>query len=166
MSKITRKSLVAAALAAAVCAVGPRAATWAEDKMPADHMKMSGDQMKMTADHMDKMKMMAADPAQAQQMTMDLANLMVMDHMAMQMAMDPMFKQMAMQAMSDPSVKKVHDDAKKLAQDPAQMAKMQQEIMADPKAMQMVMHMAHNMAMMHGGMMHDGKMMDMPAEKK
>jgi hypothetical protein len=161
VSKFTRKSfLAAAALFVAICTVAPRAALWAEEKMPDDHMKM------MAADHMDKMKMMAADPDQAQKMAMEQAKLMVMDHMAKQLAMDPKVRQMAMQSMGDQNMKKVHDDAKAMAQDPAQMAKLQQEIMADPMSMQFVMHMADKMAMMHDSMMHDDKMKDMPAEKK
>jgi hypothetical protein len=160
MLKITRKPLVAAALTLAICAVGTRTAVWAQEKMADDHMKMA-------ADHMDKMKMMAADQSQSMQMTTDMAKMMVMDKMASQMAMDPKFKQMSMQSMSDANMKKVHDDAKKMADDPAQMAKMQREIMADPKMMQMVMHMAEKMSMMHEGMMmKDDKMKDMPAEKK
>jgi hypothetical protein len=160
MLKITRKPLVAAALALSVCAVGPRAAVWAQEKMTEDHMKMA-------TDHMDKMKMMAADQSQSMQMTTDMARMMVMDHMASRMAMDPKFKQMYMQSMNDANMKKVHDDAKKMADDPAQMAKMQQEITADPKMLQMVMHMAEKMSMMHDGMMmKDDKMKDMPAEKK
>lgn len=160
MLKLTRKPFVAAALALAVCAVGPRAAVLAEERMADEHMKMA-------TEHMDKMKMMAGDQNQAMQMTSDMAKMMVIDHMAMQMAMDPKFKQMSMQAMSDANMKKVHDDAKKMAEDPAQMAKMQQEVMADPKMMQMVMHMAEKMSMMHDEkMMKDAKMKDMPAEKK
>lgn len=145
MSKFIRKSfLAAAALFVAICTVVPRAALWAQEKMPDDHMKM-----------------MAADPDQAQKMATEQAKMMVMDHMAREMAMDPKFQQMAMQSMSDQNMKKVHDDAKAMAQDPAQMAKLQKEIMADSMAMQMVMHMADKMAMMH-----DDKMKDMPAEKK
>lgn len=161
MSKFTRKSfLAAAALVVAVCTLTPMATLWAQEKMSDDHMKM------MAADHMDKMKMMAADPDQAQKMAMEQAKMMVMDHMAKQMAMDPKFQQMAMQSMSDTNMKKVHEDAKMMADDPAQMAKLQQEIMADPMSMQFVMHMAAKMAMMHDSMAHDEKMKDMPAEKK
>jgi hypothetical protein len=169
MHKIIRKSFLAAALTAAVCSVGSRFVVAADEKMSGDHMKMAGEQM-------DKMKMMAADQAQAHEMAAEMARLMVMDHMAMQIAMDPKFKQMSMQSMSDPNMKMVHDDAKKMADDPALMAKMQQEIMSDPRDMRFVMHMAHTMTMMHDGMMHDGmmhddkmkdaKMKDMPAEKK
>jgi hypothetical protein len=154
MTKFCRKSLIAVALAAGLCAAGSRSTLWADEKMAGDHMKMASEQM-------DKMKMMAADQAQAQQMTADMAKMMVMDHMAMQMAMDPKFKDMAMQTMNDENVKKVHDDAKAMADDPAQMAKMQQDVMADPKSMQMVMHMAAKMSMMH-----DAKMKEMPDEKK
>lgn len=161
MSKFTRKSfLAAAAVLVAICTFAPRAALWAQEKMPDDHMKM------MAADHMDKMKMMAADPDQAQKMAMEQAKMIVMDHLAKQMAMDPKFQQMAMQAMNDANMKKVHDDAKMIAEDPAQMAKLQQEIMTDPTSMQFVMHMAAKMAMMHDSMTHDDKMKEMPAEKK
>jgi hypothetical protein len=144
MLKVSRKLFTTSALALAVCAVGPLAVTWAQDKMADDHMKMADqhmkmtdDQMKMASDHMDKMKTMAADQAQAQQMTLDLAKMMVMEHMAMQMAMDPKFKEMVMHSMEDVNMNKVHDDAKKMAEDPAQMAKIQQDIKADPKAMDM-----------------------------
>jgi hypothetical protein len=104
-------------------------------------------------------------------MAPDMAKLMVMDKMAMQMAMDPSFTQMLRQTMADPKMKQVHEDARKLADDPAQMAKIRQEITADPKAMHMVMHQAAVMSMMHDGMMHEGmmnhdKMKEMPAEKK
>jgi hypothetical protein len=148
MSKFTRKSIIAAALAVGVGAVGPRAVVWAQDKTADDHKKM-------TDDHMDRMKMMAAGPAQTRQMTADLARMMVMDRMAMQMAMDPTFKAMATQSMNDANMKKVHDDAKAMADDPAQMARIRQEVTADPKAMESVMHMANRMAMMHGGAMKD-----------
>lgn len=169
MQRFTRTAFLSAALSAAVCSVGPWSAARADEKMPAEHMKMPSDQMKMAADHMDKMKMMAAD--QPKEMAAKEARMMVADRMATHMAMDPQFKEMLMQSMSDPSLKKVHDDAKMMAEDPAQTARIQQEIMADPQAMQMVMHMARAIAMMHDGMMHDsmmkdGKMKDMPAEKK
>lgn len=166
MSKFTRKSFLGAtALVVAVCTFAPRASVWAEEKMPEDHMKMAA------GDHMDKMKMMAADPDQAQKMAMEQAKLMVMDHMAKQMAMDPKFQQMATAAMSDQNLKKVHEDAKMMADDPTEMAKLQHAIMADPVSMQFVLHMAGKMAMMHDSMMHDSKMKDdkmkdMPAEKK
>src|SRR5947209_1627089 len=153
MSKIIRKSLLAAALAAAACSVRSRFVLAADERMAGDHMKMASE--KMAAEQMDKMKMMAADQAQAHEMTAQLARLMVMDRMAMQMAMDPKFKQMSMQTMSDPNMKMVHDEARKMADDPALTTKLQQEIMSDPKDMRMVMHMAHTMAMMHDGMMHD-----------
>jgi hypothetical protein len=172
MLKMNRKLFVAAALALAFCTAGPRTAVWAQDQMADDHMKMADDDhMKMASDQMDKMKMMAADDAQAQQMTADMAKMMVMDHMAMQMVMDPKFKDMAMQSMNDPNMKKVHDDAKAMADDPAQMAKIQQDITADPKSMQMVMHMAVQMAM-HDSMMakdsmsKDDSMKDMSGDKK
>ena len=166
--KSAKIMLAAAVFALAVCLVGPWAAVWAEEKMADDHMKMA-------TEHMDKMKMMAADPAQSMQMVSDMARMIVMDHMAMQMAMDPKFKQISMQSMSDANMKKVHDDAKKMAEDPARMAKMQQEIMADPKMMMVVMHVAEKMSMVHDAMMHEGmmqdgmkdsKIKDMPVEKK
>ena len=161
MLRKTRNPFYAFALTAlAVCLIASSPAVRAEEKMADDHMKMA-------ADHMDKMKMMAADQSQSMQMADDMARMMVMDGMAKKMAMDPKFKQMSMQAMADANMKKVHDDAKKMAEDPAQMAKMQHEIMADPKMMQMVMHMAEKMSMMHDDMMmKGGKMKDMPAEKK
>src|SRR5258708_38765381 len=78
MLKLTRKPFVAAALALAECAVGPRAAVWAEEKMADEHMKRA-------TEHMDKMKMMAGDQNKARQLTSAMATMMVMDHMAMQM---------------------------------------------------------------------------------
>jgi hypothetical protein len=169
MQRFTRNAFLAAALSAGFCAFGPWSAVRADEKMPAEQTKMSADQMKMASDHMDKMKMMAAD--QPQEMAAKEAKMLVADKMAMHMAMDPQFKEMLMQSMSDPNMKKVHADAKIMAEDPAQRAKMQQELMADPQAMQMIMHMAKAMTMMHDGMMHDsmtkdGKMKDMPADKK
>ena len=176
MQKITRNALLSAAMTAAVFTIPAVGTVGAQEKMP-DHsmktsgepMKMSPEQMKMAGEHMDKMKMMAADQAQAQQMTADMAQMMVMDHMAMQMAMDPNFKEMSAQSMTDGGMKKVHDDAKMMADDPAQRAKMQQDVMADPKLMQIVMHMAQQMASMHGPAMkdmHDPQMKQMPDAKK
>jgi len=181
MQKNIRNWLFAAALTGTACALAPWAASQAQEKMPDDHMKMAGDKMKMSADemkmaseHMDKMKTMAAD--HPQETTAKAARLMVMDKMAMHMAMDPSFSKMTEQSMSDPNMKKLHDDARKMADDPAQMARIQQDIMADPMAVSMVMHMARSMVMMHQGMMQDGmmhgemmkdgKMKDMPAQKK
>jgi hypothetical protein len=179
MPKFTRNWLPAAALAVSVCTV----VLWAkaQDKMSGDHMAMHGDSMKMSPEemkmagqHMDQMKMMAAE--HPQETAADMARLMVMDKMAMHMAMDPAFVHMLQQSMSDLNTKKVHEDARKMAEDPAQMAKIKQQIMDDPKAMQMVMHSAARMAMMHEAMMHDSmmhegmmkdsKMKDMPVEKK
>jgi hypothetical protein len=174
MPKNTRNWLPAAALAVTVCAV----VLWAraQDKMSGDHMavhgdsmKMSPEEMKMAGQHMDQMKMMAAEhPEEA---AAGMARLMVMDKMAMSMAMDPAFLHMLQQSMSDPNTRKVHEDARKMADDPAQMAKLKQQIMDDPKAMHVVMHWAAQMAMMRDGMMHegmmkDGKMKDMAGEKK
>ena len=171
MQKTTHNAFLCAAMTAAMFSIPAVRIVGAQQKTPdapmkmsEDAMKMSPEQMKMAGEHMDKMKMMAADPAQAQHMTADLAQMMVMDHMAMQMAMDPKFKEMSAQSMSDGGMKKVHDDAKMMADDPAQRAKMQQQVMSDPKLMQIVMHMAAQMASMHGPAMkemHDAGMKDM-----
>ena len=174
MMKATRVSLSVFALGMTICSL----VHWAKAQeknsdehkmMSGDSMKISPEEMKMSGEHMDKMKMMASE--HPQEMAADMARMMVMDKMAMHMAMDPSFMHMLDQSMNDPKMKMAHDDAKKMAEDPAQMAKMKQQIMDDPKAMQMVMHMAGTMAMMHGGMMDHGmmkedKMKDAPAEKK
>ena len=161
MLKITRGSVSVFALGVAICSV----VLWAkaQEKMPDDHKMISGDsrkmspeEMKMAGEHMDKMKMMASE--HPQETAADMARMMVIDKMAMHMAMDPRFLHMLQQSMSDPNLNKVHEDARKMAEDPMQMAKMKQQIMDDPKAMQMVMHMAGTMAMIHGVMMHDGMM--------
>lgn len=174
MRKFIRSSLSVFALGVTTCAVAPNAT--AQEKMSSDDKMISGDSMKMTpaemkmaGDHMDKMKMMASE--HPQEMAADMARMMVMNRMAMQMAMDPSFLQMLQHSMSDPDMKKAHEDAQKMADDPEQMAKMKQQIMDDPKAMQMVMHLAGTMAMMHAdtmghGMMKDDKMKDLAAEKK
>jgi hypothetical protein len=173
MQKITRKWFPLATLAVVLCAVV--AWTRAEEKMSGDHMmkgdsmKMSPEETKMAGDQMDKMKTMATD--HPQDMAADVAKLLVMDKMAMQMSMDPSFMASLRQSMSDPNMKSVHEDAQKMADDPAQMAKIRDEIMADPKAMHMVMHQAAMMSSMHGGMMHQGmmtdeKMKEMPTDKK
>ncbi|HSZ59065.1 MAG TPA: hypothetical protein VK797_25715 [Tepidisphaeraceae bacterium] len=174
MQKITRIWLPGAVLLVGLCFVIPSSRA----QEAGDHMKMSGDsmmkmspeEMKMAGEHMDKMKMMAAE--HPQETASDIARMMVMDKMAMHMAMDPSFLHMLQQSMSDPNMKKVHEDARKMAEDPAQMAKIKQQIMDDPKAMQIVMHLAMtNSGMMHHGMTQEGmtkdsQMKDMPAEKK
>jgi hypothetical protein len=174
MQKITRAFLAAVTPAVLLFTVIP----WgrAQEKMSGDHtamhgdsMKMSPQDMKMASQQMDEMKMKAAD--HPQEMEADMAKLIVMDKMAMQMAMDPSFTQMLRQTMADPKMKQVHQDARKMVDDPAQMAKIRQEITADPRAMHMVMHQAALMSMMHDGMMHEGsmkddKMKEMPAAKK
>ena len=171
MQKITRSWLPGAVLLIGLCFV----IHWSRAQEAPDHMKMSTDsmmkmspdEMKMAGEHMDKMKMMAAE--HPQETAADMARLMVMDKMAMHMAMDPTFSHMLQQTMSDPNVKKVHEDARKLAEDPAQMAKIKQQIMEDPKAMQMVMHLAMmNSGMMHHNMTQEGMMKDdkMAGEKK
>ena len=162
MQKITRSWLPGAALLIGLCSVIP--SSRAQEKMPGDHMKMSGDsmmkmspaEMKMAGEQMDKMKMMATEHPQDE--AAGMARLMVMDQMATHMAADPSFQKMLQQSMSDPNVKKVHEDARKMAEDPAQAAKIKQQIMDDPKAMHMVMHLAARMAMMHEGMTHDSMM--------
>ena len=141
---VTATALLAAAGLCTLVNVGPVAR--ADDKMMAD------DHSKMATDEADKMKMMAADPAQAPAMTADMAKMMVMDNMAKKMAMDP--------AMQDPAVMKIYADAKMMAEDPAQKQKMEREIMADPMAIKMVMHDAMKMTMMHDGKMMGGPSMD------
>lgn len=161
MLKITRNSLTLFAVALTVCAAVLFAK--AQEKASGDHkmmshgsMKMLPEEMKMAGEHMDKLKMKASEhPAE---MAADMARMMVMDKMAMHMATDPSFLHMLDQTMSDPNMREVHDEARKMAQDPAQVAKITQQIADDPMAMGMVMHLARTMAMMHGGMMHDGKM--------
>ena len=156
----TRRStpfLAALALAAAVCTAGPRL-VHAQDKMGMGDTKMGDSKMaedKMAAEKMDKMKMMAADPAEAKKMSEEQAKMMVMDHMAEEMSKDPKFQQMVMSMMADANMKKVHDDAKMMAEDPTQMQSMKSAVMADPKEMAMVEHMAAKMAMMHDGKMDD-----------
>jgi hypothetical protein len=174
MQKFTRESLAVVTLAALLGAVIPW--TSAQEKTSGDHMAMHGDSMKMSPEdmkmasqQMDQMKMKAAD--QPQEMAADMAKLMVMDKMAVQMAMDPSFTKMLRQNMADPKMKQVREGARNMADDPAEMAKIRQEIMADPNAMHMVVHQAAVMSMMHDGMMHQGmmkddKMKEMPAEKK
>ena len=174
MLKITRNPLSVFVLGVAICTLvlwaRAQEKTSGDHKMiPTDSMKMSPEEMKMAGEHMDKMKAMASE--HPQETAADMAKMMVIDKMATHMAMDPSFHGMLQQSMSDPNMKKVHEDAKNMAESPAELAKIKQQIMDDPKAMQMVMHMAGTMAMTHGGMMEhkmmkDDKTKDVPAEKK
>ena len=126
----------------------------AESKMdgmkPSDSKTaVSADDSKMMVDRIDKMKENAADPAKAEMMEKDMAKMMVMDHLAKALSDDATVKSAMMEAMADPNVKKVHEEAMKMAKDPEMMKKMEDEITADPEAMKHVDHSAMMMAM-HG----------------
>jgi hypothetical protein len=156
---VTAAVAVAVAAGAACTLLGPCPAARADGPM-ADK-GMAGDPKMMAMAHVDQMKQMAADPMQAQVMAAAMAKMMVMDRMAEEMAKDPKFQQAAMAAMTDPNMMKVHDDAMKMAADPEQMKKMQQEVSADPAAMKMVEHKAMMMATMKDKMTGTGgQMMD------
>ena len=169
MLKMTRKVFVVGALAVAACTAGPRALVWAQEKMGGEPMKMGGDhmmdtkmsdeQMKMVIDHIDKMKSMAGDEAESKKLTMSMARVMVMDRMAMSLSMDPKFKDSLQQCAADPAMKKVTDNAMKMAMDQEQMTKIQTEIASDPKAMHMVIHMAAMSAMKQDHVMHEDHIM-------
>ena len=73
---------------------------------------------------------------------------MVMDHMSMMLAHDSDFKEQTTTLMSDADMKKVHEEAKTMAEDPEEMKKLKEEIMSDPKQMKEVIHHAMMMDMM------------------
>ena len=168
MQTVNRKPFVNATAAllavGALCVPGGvvRAADPMMDHPMGDH-GMAGQPM-MVDEHtkvlatseMDHAKQMAADPAQAQTMAKEQAKIMVMDRLAESMAHDPALQQAAMAAMTDPNMMKVHEQAMAMAKDPEQMKMMQQEVMADPMAMKMVMHQAMKMATMQDKMMDHG----------
>jgi hypothetical protein len=159
-TKLARRSIVAVASltlgVGAICSLTAHA----DDKMSDDKkmMPMSAEDQKMCMDCMAKMKEMAADPKESEKMTKEVAEMMVMEHMAKSMAMDPQFQKSTMEAMNDPAMKNIHEDAEKMAQDPDQMKSMQQMVMSDPKKMEMVERHAMMMVMMHDKM--DGGKMD------
>ena len=165
-SKIVRRSVVATAMIAmgvgAFCTVSAHA----DDdkmggKMDSKMMPMGPEDRKMVSEEMTKMKEMAADPQKSEEMTKNVANMMVMEKMSKTMAMDPEFQKQAMEMMADPKIKMVHEDAEKMAKDPEKMKMMQQTIMADPMKMKMVVQHAMMMLMAHDKMNAGGKMMDM-----
>jgi hypothetical protein len=120
------------------------------DKMAKDHMEViSPDDQRAAMDTLDKIKQMAADPAQADTMKSEMAKMMVMQHMSRELAMNADFQKASMDTMNDPNVKKIHDDADTTAKDPDQMKNLKMQIVNDPMAMKMVVHQAIMMNMMH-----------------
>jgi hypothetical protein len=65
----------------------------------------------------------------------------------------------------DPNMTKVNTQAMQMAHDPDQMKKMQDDVMADPAAMKMVVHHAMEMATMQDKMTDNGGQM-MSGDKK
>ncbi len=169
MSKVTRKSwIIAAAVTASVFGA-------AASLVPSVHAQDAMKEPAMAADpaleaaamkHSEMMKKMVADPAKMEKAESHMARAMVMDKMIHMLAMDPKFQQMAMSDMDSPDMKKAHDGAKSMAEDPTKMQTMMEQIEKDPEAMTIITHNAAMMAMMKdkpgmSGMMDKGKdMMD------
>jgi hypothetical protein len=103
---------------------------------------MSPDEQKIASDHLAQLKAMADDPKQVPELKHMIAKVLVMQEMSKMMAEDPQFKSSAVAYMGDPKVKQAHDDAQEMSRDPEQMKKLEQEIVADPVAMKVVMHRA------------------------
>ena len=150
VSKRNRWSLACTGLVvvASACVVPALA-----DDIMAKHDMMMHDQMMTMKDGMK-------DDASKMQMTSDLAKTMVMQHMAMAMCADGKCQKMVD---ADPDIKKMSDDAMKMANDPEQVKMLAEQLKKDPMAMKqiMMMSMAHD-AMMSDkalGGMHDDKMM-------
>jgi hypothetical protein len=148
-SMIARRSMVAATVVGlgigAICSLHVRG----QDAPGPAHeimMPMSPDEQKAAMDQLEKYKQMAADPQQQEALKTGLARLMVMEEMSHMMATDPQFQPAALDFLKDPSVKKVHDQAKEMAMDPEQMKKMEAEIAEDPKALHMVLYRALQMS--------------------
>ena len=136
-------SIITAAAALALMAGG---VVWAADDMKMD--AKSGDMTQCVMKETDKMKQMAADPAEMSKMKDEMAKMMVMDKMAMKIANDPQASEQLKAAMEDPNVKKAHEAAMQMAKDPEQSKMMMDQIMADPTEMKSVMHSAMMMKMM------------------
>jgi hypothetical protein len=132
------------------------------DKMAKDHMEvMTPNVTKAATDQLDKMKSIAADPQQSDMMKNEMAKMIVMERLAHRLAMDPDFQKSSTDTMNDANVKKVHEDAEVAAKDPDAMRKLQDEIVADPMTLKMVVAhacMIEKMQDKMGGM--NEKMMD------
>ena len=105
------------------------------------------DDAKSAIDRLSKMQEVAADPAKVDGLERDMARLLVMDRMASNIAQDQQVKVAMIKALADPKVKKARDDAAKMAKDPATLKKIEDEISADPVAMNHIDHMAINSVM-------------------
>lgn len=98
-------------------------------------------------------------PESAKAMQTQNVRMMAMEQMSHAMAADPEFQKMHAEMMKDPECVKMMAGCKATLGNEAEMAKVKEEIMADPKAMEMVMDkaMMMNMAKSDPEMM---KMMD------
>ena len=88
------------------------------------------------------MRQHAAEPASAAAMADDVAEQMVIDHMAATMAAEPTCKRACAGALADPKVAAVEAAAKRLADDPAESQRIEQMVVNDPMAMKVVVHRA------------------------
>ena len=165
MSNVNRSWILATAAAAGL--VFATAETLVPSARAQDSMKapMAADHALEDAamKHAGNMKKMVSDPDKMEKAETRMAKAMVMDKMTRMLATDPKFQQMAMSDMQDENMKKAHDAAKTMAEDPAKMQTMMAQIEKDPDAMNIITHNAAMMAMMKeksggmGGMMDKGK---------
>ena len=167
MSSVNSKSWIVAAVAASL--VFATAGTLVPSVRADESMKepaMAADPALEAAamKHADMMKKMVAEPSKVEKVETRMAKAMVLDKMTKMLAMDPKFQQMCMADMEDADMKKAHDAAKTMAEDPAQMKTMMEQIEKDPEAMTIITHNAAMMAMMKekggmAGMMDKGQKM-------
>jgi hypothetical protein len=150
ISSITRKSLVAAAALAVGAGVVCTVVRADDEKMPDNKMGMKAIEPKML-EQMEKLKQVASDSEHAKELKEHMVKMMVMDHMAKMTAEDPVFMKASMELMNDPNIKKLHEEAMKEMEDKDDMKKMEDEVLADPMAMKMVMHNAMMMVMHEKG---------------
>ena len=154
IANLSRKPLVLAACLAitggAVCTYVVRADDKMSDMMKMGDTKVSADESKMAMEQLDKMKKEASDDSD--KMKMNMAKMMVMEHMSMSLAADADFQKSSKDLMDDETFKKLHEEASTMAKDPEQMKKMEDEITSDSKEMKEVVHHAMMMEMMHDKM--------------
>ena len=110
MSKIANLSRKPFALAACFAVTAGAVCTYvvrADDKMSDMKMsdtKVSSDESKMAMDQLDKMKKDASD--ESDKMKMNMAKMMVMEHMSMGLSKDADFQKASMDLMDDSTFKK------------------------------------------------------------
>ncbi len=164
MLKTTRQSWIAVAAAALLAGgVGTLSLSHvarADDAMKESAPKADASLKQAAMKCSDDMKQMVADPSKMDAAKVKMAKAMLMDKMSMSLAKEPEFQQMTMAAMQDENMKKTHEAAKAMVEDPAQMKTMMDQIEQDPEAMAIITHNAAMMAMMKEKMGGMGGMMD------